>query len=343
MSKKLWFGVIAFMMLFSASAGATVFAEGAQTNCIGDPTGRTNCAVDVVEEKVDVAAVLPHINLDTFELSYGQITETGRSYTKNITVENTTDQKVTIRVEAVEYESDSLDSTQKAIVDWVAFVGGKRKFDVNPGGKIQIGVRLMVPADAKGGTYYARVKVSNGDDNDTQFVKVRADIANEDYKFDGKIAAQNIGFFNLGDKISASAKVKNGGTAGFSSHYVVQYKNAFGLDEWKQVADETRDVIPGAEESFLITDETRAKIGFGVFTVEQRISYIDADGKQKESILSHAVVNLSWWGLAIAGGVILLVVVIIVVVKTRRKKAEETKKTEKRTKKKSVTVEVEED
>ena len=341
MSKKLWFGVIAFMMMFSASVGVTVSAEGAQTNCIGDLTGRTNCSVDVVEEKEDTA--VPHIGLDTFELSYGQITETGRSYTKNITVENATSQKVTIRVEAVEYESDSLDSTQKAIVDWVAFVGGKRKFDINPGGKIQIGVRLMIPADVKGGTYYARVKVSNGDDNDTQFVKVRADIASEDYKFDGKIATQNIGFFNLGDKIGASAKVKNDGTAGFSSHYAVQYKNAFGLDEWKQVAEETRDVVPGAEESFSITDETRAKIGYGVFTVEQRISYIDAEGKQKESILSHAVVNLPWWAFAIVGGVILLIIAIVIVVKVRRKKVEEAKKEKKKAKKKSAAVEVEED
>ena len=75
----------------------------------------------------------------------------------------------------------------------------------------------------------------------------------------------------------------------------------------------------------------RARIGYGVYTVEQRISYIDAEGKQKESILSHAVVNLPWWGLAIAGGVVVLIIVMIIVIKIHHKKG---KKTAKKTKKK---------
>ena len=330
MDKKLWFGAVAFVMIFCASVSSMTFAEEARTNCIGDLSGKTNCMVDVVDEGL---VDRPHISLDTAELSYGRITEAGRSYTKSLVIENAASQEVTMRIEAVEYESDSLSDEQKAVVDWIAFVGGKRKFDVNPGAKIQVGVRLMVPTNAKGGTYYARVKVSNGDDNDTQYVKIRADVVNEDYKYDGKVTSQNIGFFNFGEKIGASAKVKNGGTAGFSSHYIVQYKNAFGLDEWKRAVEEKREVVPGAEESFTITDETRAKIGYGVYTVEQRISYIDAEGKQKESILSHAVVNLPWWGLAIAGGVVVLIIVMIIVIKIHHKKG---KKTAKKTKKKFV-------
>lgn len=338
MDKKLWFGAIAFMMIFSAGISSVSFAEEAKTNCIGDLSGKTNCVVDVVDEGL---VDRPHIDLDTTELSYGRITEAGRSYTKSLVIENAASQKVTMRIEAVEYESDSLSDEQKAVVDWIAFVGGKRKFDVNPGAKIQVGVRLMVPTSAKGGTYYARVKVSNGDENDTKFVKIRADVVNEDYKYDGKVTSQNIGFFNFGERIGASAKVKNGGTAGFSSHYIVQYKNAFGLDEWKQAAEEMRDVVPGAEESFTITDdETRAEIGYGVYTVEQRISYIDAEGKQKESILSHAVVNLPWWGLAIVGGVVVLIIVAIVSIKIRHKNS---KKTAKKTKKKPADAESEDD
>lgn len=337
MDKKLWFGAVAFVMIFCASVSSMTFAEEAKTNCVGDLSGKTNCMVDVVDEGL---VDRPHIGLDTTELSYGRITEAGRSYTKSLVIENAASQKVTMRIEAVEYESDSLSDEQKAVVDWIAFVGGKRKFDVNPGAKIQVGVRLMVPTNAKGGTYYARVKVSNGDDNDTQYVKIRADVVNEDYKYDGKVTSQNIGFFNFGEKIGASAKVKNSGTAGFSSHYIVQYKNAFGLDEWKQAAEEMRDVVPGAEESFTITDETRAKIGYGVYTVEQRISYIDAEGKQKESILSHAVVNLPWWGLAIVGGVVVLIIVMIIVAKIHHKK---NKKTAKKTKKKPADAEPEDD
>ena len=192
MDKKLWFGAVAFVMIFCASVSSMTFAEEARTNCIGDLSGKTNCMVDVVDEGL---VDRPHISLDMTELSYGRITEVGRSYTKSLVIENAASQKVTMRIEAVEYESDSLSDEQKAVVDWIAFVGGKRKFDVNSGAKIQVGVRLMVPTNAKGGTYYARVKVSNGDDNDTQYVKIRADVVNEDYKYDGKVTSQNIGFF----------------------------------------------------------------------------------------------------------------------------------------------------
>ena len=282
---------IALMIAFSASIGLTAFAD----------------------EK-DVASSL---TVDETQVSYGNITEVGRSYTKYITLKNNTAADMVVRLEVTNYN----DKNESSATDWIAFAGGKRKYDIKADSSVQVGLRLMVPNDAKGGTYYAKVKADNGKEDEKVEIIVRADVASEDYKYGGEIAEQSVGFFNLGDSITAKAKVKNTGTAGFSAHYLVQYKNAFGLSEWKQVAEETCDVIPGAEETFTVADE-RAKVGYGIFTVEQRISYVDAEGKQKEVILSHAVLNLPWWVLAIVGGVIVLIVAIIIAIKKRRKKAE---------------------
>ncbi len=282
---------IALMIAFSASIGLTAFA--------------------------DEKDVVSSLTVDETQVSYGNITEVGRSYTKYITLKNNTTADMVVRLEVTNYN----DKNESSATDWIAFAGGKRKYDIKADSSVQVGLRLMVPNDAKGGTYYAKVKADNGKEDEEVEIIVRADVASEDYKYGGEIAEQSVGFFNLGDSITAKAKVRNTGTAGFSAHYLVQYKNAFGLSEWKQVAEETCDVIPGAEETFTVADE-RAKVGYGIFTVEQRISYVDAEGKQKEVILSHAVLNLPWWVLAIVGGVIVLIVAIIIVIKNRRKKAE---------------------
>lgn len=349
MKKILWLGV-ALMIAFSASIGLTAFADEnnakcigdtsgrtkcgevePETNCIDDPTGQTNCTT------TGASSEPASLTVDETQVSYGNITEVGRSYTKYITLKNNTAAAMTVRLEATNFS----DNNELSATDWIAFAGGKRKYEIKANGSVQVGLRLMVPSDAKGGTYYSKVVINNGKEDEKLEVVVRADVANEDYKYGGEITGQNVGFFNLSDKITAEAKVKNTGTAGFSAHYLVQFKNAFGLSEWKQVKEETRDVIPGAEESFNVADE-EANIGYGVFTVEQRISYVDAEGKQKEAVLSHAVLNLPWWTLAIAGGVILLIIVIVVIVKVRRKKEDEAVKAEKRSKKKSATIEVKE-
>ena len=282
---------IALMIAFSAGIGLTAFA--------------------------DEKEVASSLTVNETQVSYGNITEVGRSYTKYITLKNNTAADMVVRLEVTNYN----DKNESSATDWIAFAGGKRKYDIKADSSVQVGLRLMVPNDAKGGTYYAKVKADSGKEDEKVEIIVRADVASEDYKYGGEIAEQSVGFFNLGDSITAKAKVKNIGTAGFSAHYLVQYKNAFGLSEWKQVAEETCDVIPGAEETFTVADE-RAKVGYGIFTVEQRISYVDTEGKQKEVILSHAVINLPWWVLAIVGGAIVLIVAIIIVIKNRRKKAE---------------------
>ena len=338
MKKTFCLGLILALVL-SASCGLASFATEAKTNCIGGETSgpnATNCGD--IEESEDIAP--PALTVDEGEITFGKITELGRRYSKSITIRNNTSEKVTVRVEALAYEDAD---TEHSALDWVAFAGGKRKFDIKANGKLQLVIRLMVPSEVSGGTYYAKIKVSNGDEADDKFVTVRADVVTEEYKYGGEITNQYVGFINLGDKVVASASLKNTGTAGFTAKYLVSYKNAFGLPEWKDLKEEYVNVLPGKEVSFSVED--KEAIGYGIFTVEQKISYINADGQAKEAILSHAVVNLPWWSLAIAGGVILLIIVIVIIVKSRRKKAEKTEKAEKakKNKKKSVTIKVEED
>ena len=336
MKKTFWLG-LAFAVAFSASVSLAAFAKEAKTNCIDDPTGMTNCGA---QEDEQIASEKPALGVDADEVSFGRITELGRRYSKIVTISNNTEEKAVVRVETITYE-EGMDESRSAL-DWVAFAGGKRKFEIKAGGELQLGVRLLVPGEVAGGTYYAKIKVSNGKDDQDKYVTVRADIATEDYKYGGEITGQSISFVNLNDKVSASVSLKNSGTAGFKAKYVVNYKNAFGLPEWKNLKEEYVEMLPGKELSFSVED--KEAIGYGLFTIEQKISYIDANGQAKEAVLSHAVVNLPWWSLAIAGGVIVLIIVIVVVVKARLKKAEQAERKEKAKKsKKKVTVEVEED
>ena len=353
MKNKLWMGVV-LAIAFCASCGLSAFAEKAATNCIGDESGMTNCGSSeqtdcIGEEGKDCVAATeeeaqPPILVDKTTLEFGRIMETGRRYSKSLTIKNTTDKKMVVRVEAVSYNSDASTEEQKDdVADWVAFGGGKRKYELKAGGKVQLSVRLMVPADVKGGTYYAKIKITNGTEAEDQYVIVRADVALDGYKYGGQISAQDISFFNLGDRVTASAHLKNNGTAGFTAHYTVRYKNAFGLPNWQTLVEEEREILPGTEEAFGIDENKTSAVGFGVFTVEQKVSYINSENRQVEAIMSHAVVNLPWWALVVAGGVLLLIIVLVIVVKVRRKKAKEAKLIEKKVekaKKKGVSIEV---
>lgn len=333
MKNKFWLG-LAFAVALNASLGLVIFAEDVKTNCIGDKTGKTNCVSPVVEEELIGAA---NLAVDTDEISFGRITKLGRRYSKVITISNNSDKTATARVEVVAYE-DGIDQSLSAS-DWVAFAGGKRKFEIKPKNKLQLGVRLMVPSEVTGGTYYAKIKISSGDEDLDKYITVRADVVTDEYKYGGEITGQSIGFVNLGDKVSANVSLRNSGTAGFKAKYTVNYKSAFGLPEWKSLKEEYVDVLPGKEAEFSIED--KEAIGYGLFTVEQKISYIDAKGQAKEAVLSHVVVNLPWWSLVIVGGVIILIIAIAVVIKKHRRKVEEAEREKKaRKSKKKVTIEV---
>lgn len=316
MKKRLWMGVT-LAMLICACASALVFAdESAKTNCIGDASGKTNCMTNPQEAEEDV--VDGSIVIEKDLIDFGRIVEAGRRYSQKITIRNETKEKATIRVEAIAYDTgSSLDERQKEVVDWLAFGGGKRRFEVAAGAELQVSLRLMVPADVKGGSYYAKVKISDDKSENDKFITVKADIALEGFSYGGKIVSQNINFVNMGEKAATSARLKNEGTGGFTAHYEVRYKNAFGLPEWKQMAQEYREMLPGSDEAFEAKDDN---IGYGIFTVEQKIIYINSEGRQIEAILSHAVVNVPWWGIVIAAGAIVLIVVVIVAVRVHKKK-----------------------
>ena len=336
MKKTYWLG-LAFGVVIGVSMGLTAFAEEAKTNCIGDESGKTNCVSPAIEEEPIGAA---HLAVDVDEISFGRITELGRRYSKTITIRNNSSEKITINVEKVAYE-EGIDESLSAL-DWVAFVGGKRKFEIRGKDKLQLGVRLIVPSGVVGGTYYAKIKISDGNEDLDKYVTVRADIVTEDYRYGGEIIGQSISFVNLSKKVSTRALLKNNGTAGIKVKYTVNYKNAFGLPEWKSLKEENIELLPGRELDLSV--EGKDEVGYGFFTVEQKISYIDAEGQAKEAILSHAVINLPWWSLMIMGGALVLTIVLVIVVKRHRYKVEEAKKKDRTKKsKRKLFVEVVED
>lgn len=320
MKKVLWAGVILSAVLSLAtvaSAGACIdpktgkpveTADGQVMNCAGAgvPADESAAGYDVSAEFVD----------------FGRLTEPGRSYTKTFSITNNSDKKLVVRGEIIKSENAEIKDEYKLASGWMTFVGGVRRFEVPAKATANISVRVLLPAELTGSTQYATVRLLSEDGVERK-VYVRMDVAAEGYRYGGSVTENNLGFVALKETIDGSATVKNDGTAGFEAQYFVQYKNAFGLSDWKTVVDIKRDVAPGTEVHFTTADDGDVAVGYGIFKVEQKIVYVNSENKKVEVMLSHVVVNIPIWLLAVVGGVIVLIILIVVIVKVVRRRKED--------------------
>ena len=320
MKKVLWAGVILSAVLSLAtvaSAGACIdpatgkpveTADGQVMNCAGAevPADESAAGYDVSAEFVD----------------FGRLTEPGRSYTKTFSITNNSDKKLVVRGEIIKSENAEIKDEYKLASGWMTFVGGVRRFEVPAKSTANISVRVLLPAELTGSTQYATVRLLSEDGVERK-VYVRMDVAAEGYRYGGSVTENNLGFVALKETIDGSATVKNDGTAGFEAQYFVQYKNAFGLSDWKTVVDIKRDVAPGTEVHFTTADDGDVAVGYGIFKVEQKIVYVNSENKKVEVMLSHVVVNIPIWLLAVVGGVIVLIILIVVIVKVVRRRKED--------------------
>ena len=83
--------------------------------------------------------------------------------------------------------------------------------------------------------------------------------------------------------------------------------------DWITLAEEEREVPNGTEVKF--DTEKAEKVGFGIFKVEQKITYVGADGGLVEATRSQVVINCPWWVLAVIGGVIVVIIILVIVLK----------------------------
>ena len=273
-----------------------------------DPT-TTKSANEVSTE--EAAPTAEFFTVENDSLDFGHITETGRSYTKEINIKNNTDKDVIIDASVEKYSGVNEKNTQMS--DWVVFVGGVTHFSVPSKGSKDLSVRVLVPSEATAGSQYSNIVLKDASDHTVTLV-AKIDIAGDDLKYGSVVNDAWIDPVRLEEAVNAHVTVKNTGTAGFTSTYQIKAKNFFGGD-WVVLKEVSEEVFPGSQVEFTSTDN----MGFGIFSVEQRVTFVGEDKRMQESLLSRTIINLPWWSLAIAGGVILFIILIIIVAKRRKK------------------------
>ena len=305
--KKIFAIVVAFAVagLFSVPANACIGADGKPVE--GVDGAETNCT----ETTTKTEKSLDHFSVDG-TLDFGRVTELDRSYTKQIAVSNNTNNDVIIDATVENYTE--AEGKSQELSDWIAFVGGVSHFSVAKGATYNLGVRAVVPSDATSGSQYALIKLTDANGYIAEVV-ARLDVAGDELKYNSEVAGAWIDPVHLDENLNASATVKNAGTAGFTAAYQVKSKSFFGGD-WQVISEETAEVLPGKEYSF----KGVSKLGFGIYNVEQRVTYVNGEGRMVESLITRIVVNLPWWSLAIVGGVILLIIVTVVIAKKKGRK-----------------------
>lgn len=316
--KRTWLVGLALCGLASFATVAPAFA------CIG-PDGKpvegtdglvTNCGGGVVEEPVTAKDAM---ELSTDTIDYGYFSEVGRTYTQTFTITNKSSETIAVKVSANKPEIEGMKDDSKLAADWIAFVGGIRYFEIAANSSKTIGMRVVVPADAKYGSQYATIKVENTTGEKTEEIAVRMTVATEGVAFGGEVAKNYVQPVGLDDRIHAGITVKNSGNAGFAAVYSVRVTPRFGLEEWKDVVvEETEEVYPDSETEFTVPEDAPVA-GFGMYTVEQKIVYVNSNGEQIEEVSTRTMLNLPIWAVAVAGGVIFAIIVLIIVLSIVKK------------------------
>ena len=312
--KKNWLAGLALCGLLSLSiaggAFACISAEG------GEPVDddlKTNCG-GTSEENVEPKDAMV-LNVDSID--FGYFSEVGKSYTQTFSIENKSSSPINVKLSALAPDNADIDGENKKASDWIVFVGGVRYFEVPAKGTKVVGVRVMVPADAKFGSQYAVIKVENVTGEKAEELDVKMTVATEGVAFGGEVASGVALPINISDKANVGLTVKNNGNAGFEAKYVARVSPRFGLEKWTDIVDESKEVYPGANVSFSISDK---EIGFGFFMVEQKIVYVNSNGERVEEVLKGTVLNVPMWIFFVLGGIVVLAIVIAIVIHIIRKK-----------------------
>ncbi len=321
--KRTWLVGLALCGLASFATVTPAFA------CIG-PDGKPVEGTDgLVTNCVGAAAEEPAVSkedameLSTKTIDYGYFSEVGRTYTQTFTITNKSAETIAVKVSANKPETEGIKDDSKLAADWIAFVGGIRYFEILANSSKTIGMRVVVPADAKYGSQYATIKVENTTGEKTEEIFVRMTVATEGVAFGGEVVKNNVRAIGLDDKVDAGITVKNSGNAGFAAVYSVRVTPRFGLEDWKEVVtEESKEVYPGSETAFSVPEDAPVA-GFGMYTVEQKIIYVNDKGEQIEEVSTRTMLNLPVWAVAVASGVILAIVLLIIILSiVKKSKAE---------------------
>ena len=301
--------------IIASTASACIGPDGKPVE--GTDGDVTNCVTAAEEAPVD-----PFI-VSTESIDFGYMSELGRSYTQTFTITNNREGAVAVKVSPEKPEVEGLKDENKLGADWMVVVGGVKYFEIPANTSKTVGLRVVVPSDAKPGSQYVKLIVENTTANETYEIDVRMTVATEGLAFGGEVAGSSARPLGLDEKLNANMTVKNGGNAGFEAEYSVRAKSKFAAetDGWKEnIYTKKAEVYPGAEVKFEVPSDEVEKLGFGLYTVEQKVVYVNAKGEKIEEVSTRTVLNLPIWALIVAGVVILLAILIPIIVKAVKKK-----------------------
>lgn len=250
-------------------------------------------------------------------VDFGELSELGRSYTQNFTMRNHSDTEQKVVASVAAYENGNVSNDFKIADEWLTFVDGKNEYTVPAGGESVVNVRVHLPNTVKAGTYYASVNL-NLESETFKTIDVRMDILGEGFSRAGSLGGNYARSISFGGKIQAGATVKNTGSAGFVTTYTLKKGEAFGLEHFQDIISETKEVPAGSEVKFDASEFTQDQ--YGIYKLEQTVTYVNGNGELIESTLKQTVINLPWASVFIAGGVLFAIIVLIVVVAIIRKK-----------------------
>lgn len=262
------------------------------------------------------------LQVETGMVDFGFAGELGRSYTSQFKVKNTSKDKIVVKFTTEEY-GKNIAAESKIGKDWLSFVGGKNIYEIDAEAEADVAIRFNVPTDAeKGRSQYAIIRATVASEkgkDQTDEVVVKITTSDEKLEFGGK-ASNELTPLKLNDEVKGAAVVRNEGKVGFESKVSVRVSPAFGLENWEDVvAEQAVDVAPGDE----VRVEFAKNIAYGFYKVEQKISYVNSEGKIITATNVGRVLLCPIWALIAIAVVIVAIIALVIVLKIRGKRKAE--------------------
>ncbi len=317
MKKNTNFAFLAAMLLvgFALSfSGLTAYAEEENAEILIEPAPAASLSLKEC------------ISTNSDMVDFGELAEGGRSYTQEFVLRNACDKELTVVTKAQTYDgSADINNDYKIADEWLTFVGGKTDYVVPAKGEATVKMRVFLPNSVKGASYYTAVGLSlkdSQDADDKKVVNVRMDVTSEGFSCGGTVTSNYAQALGFGGGVRAGVKLKNTGTGGFLSKYTLKRGALFGSSEYETLAEDAKEVPAGADVEFYGGDYTSDQ--YGIYKVQQTVSYINSEGEEMESVLEQTVINVPLVSVFIAGGALLALLSLIIVVKImKRRKVEE--------------------
>lgn len=302
---------------------------------VGAFSGANAFAEEAVSSEENFDAPNPMVTLLSFEecispdvkiLDFGELAEGGRSYTQSFLLHNECPSELTVVANVQTYdEEDEISNEYKAASEWLTFVSGKTDYVVPANSDTVVKLRVFLPNSVKGASYYAAVGLKlkdSANSEDGAVVNVRMDVLSDGFVRSGNLVSNYAQALSFGGAVKSGVKLSNSGTAGYLSKYTLKRGSVFGSGDFETIAEDSKEVPAGKSVDFYGGNYTENQ--YGVYKIQQTVSYINGDGAAMESTLEQTVINLPLAAVFIAGGSLVALISLIIVVKImKHRKAEE--------------------